>query len=517
MKLPYWLLKLLPMWDYICPRCRREVAKNSYKCPYCGEQFGVPVSVPPSVLKDKEALEDYVHKYIFPKVSQAQREYLAQFFTVLFNDGFESGNFSAWTGSRLVTVDSALAHHGTYSAKAAGAPGVSYYCYKDITAINEGYHRIYFYFSGYTPPYNGCFIEIPRMFANDETNLVGFSIYNNIGTLEWRLSARLDNATYTYNSSTSPPIQLDTWYCIEVYWKRSSGANDGEAKLYINGTLYITLSGLDNDSLAANRIYEWYYQDNGWGYVIPARIDCVVVADTYIGTEATAVTVTVTDGVSLSDAVLRNKMLTVSDSVGLADATLKNWTPIVTDTVSILESVLRNKAFSVLDSVGLADAIYRGKQFAVTDAVTLTDVIDVIKGLLLKTVMDSVGLSDAVLRDKAFSVADSIGLSDTILRGKVLAVLDQLRLADFVQAHKQLLVADEVLLADLARAVLKLVLVGEAVSLADNVVVVGGRLVWRLRIVGESFEALRVEGESFYPLNVRGEDLELLRVEGEDL
>ena len=207
----------------------------------------------------------------------------------------------------------------------------------------------------------------------------------------------------------------------------------------------------------------------------------------------------VSDSVSLLDSLLCNKALAVSDNVGLAEVPLKGWTPTVTDAVSLLDAVLRSKAFSILDSVGLADAIYRGKQFAVSDAVALSDFVDVLQRVILKTVLDSVLLSDAVFRDKLVAVADQLGL------------------ADFILAHKQLLVADEVLLADLARAVLKLLFVGDAVSLMENVVVVGGRLVWRLRIVGEAFQPLRVEGESFYPLKVKGEDLEMLKIEGEDL
>ena len=39
----------------------------------------------------------------------------------------------------------------------------------------------------------------------------------------------------------------------------------------------------------------------------------------------------VTDSLSLSDAVLRDKILTVSDSVGLADVPLKDWTPQITE------------------------------------------------------------------------------------------------------------------------------------------------------------------------------------------
>jgi predicted amidophosphoribosyltransferase len=81
MGIPHWLLRLFPMWDYICPRCKKKVQKKSHNCPHCQERYSTPVRVPPKLCKDKKALENYVHKHVFPKVSYAQRNYLTQFFT----------------------------------------------------------------------------------------------------------------------------------------------------------------------------------------------------------------------------------------------------------------------------------------------------------------------------------------------------------------------------------------------------------------------------------------------------
>lgn len=94
LKIPLLVAKLLPMFDYICPRCRLDVHKKSKYCVHCGEKFGQPLKVPPKILKDARKLEDYVHKVIFPKISDFQRVYLKQYFTEFFNSGFEeSGEF----------------------------------------------------------------------------------------------------------------------------------------------------------------------------------------------------------------------------------------------------------------------------------------------------------------------------------------------------------------------------------------------------------------------------------------
>jgi len=151
MKVPYWLLRLLPMWEYICPACRKEVKKNSHRCPHCGERFPLAIRVPPSFLKNPKKLEAHVHKYIFPKVSPFHRAYLTQFFTEIFSDGFESGDFSAWTGTakssgETCEVESADPHHGTYNAKFYSDGGWNQYayCYKDITGQTIIYARTYF-------------------------------------------------------------------------------------------------------------------------------------------------------------------------------------------------------------------------------------------------------------------------------------------------------------------------------------------------------------------------------------
>src|SRR3989337_3644689 len=121
MNIPYWLLPMLPMWEYICPKCRKGVKQSAHQCTHCSEKFPLAIRVPPSFLKDPKKLEAYVHKHIFPRVSEFERNYLTKFFTEYFNNGFEEGDFSAWTsvndsGGRL-SVQGTTVHHGSYAMK----------------------------------------------------------------------------------------------------------------------------------------------------------------------------------------------------------------------------------------------------------------------------------------------------------------------------------------------------------------------------------------------------------------
>lgn len=234
MRLPYWLLKLLPMWDYICPRCRREVKPNSYKCPYCGECFPFPLKVPPKCLKNSETLEAYVHKHVFPLVSASQRKYLAQFFTTLFSDGFESGDFSAWTGTnvgsgQLLEVQSSVVHHGSYAMHAkVTTDSRNAYCYKSFT-------------SSANPIFARAYVRFPVF----PSKFFRFLVFKNAsGSTVWALAINPSGGSYYVNieryfpgyytaSLTSFTPSVDTWYCFEVeFYKAASG---GYYKVYVDG------------------------------------------------------------------------------------------------------------------------------------------------------------------------------------------------------------------------------------------------------------------------------------------
>lgn len=282
MRLPYWLLRLLPMWDYICPRCRRKVSRKTRKCPYCGENYGAPLRVPPRCLKDKKALEDYVHEHIFPKVSASQREYLARFFTEFFSDGFESGDFSAWTSvGGSPTVTSGDAYEGTYKAvfDAAGE-----YCRKTFTGGRTRNARIYIKFQSFPSSSTnwGAIIEL----YGQSTTLAHVDIYNDDGDAKWRLWYRHAGVSHTAISTQQTP-SLNTWYCVELQVTASTadGQLDGEYHVWVNGNELtdVTQTNCDTDRTSVDNIFcgsRLYSGSSGSFW-----IDCVVVADTYIGLE----------------------------------------------------------------------------------------------------------------------------------------------------------------------------------------------------------------------------------------
>src|SRR5262249_30289852 len=61
--------------------------------------------------------------------------------SVVFSDGFESGNLAAWTGSTGMTVQPDVVFAGTYAARATSTTGTSAYAYKALqTPLTDLYY-----------------------------------------------------------------------------------------------------------------------------------------------------------------------------------------------------------------------------------------------------------------------------------------------------------------------------------------------------------------------------------------
>jgi len=248
-----WLLRKLPNYTYICPECKRGTYEKLGACPHCGYAYQIPhekLRVPPELYKNteegKKELHDYVHKYIFPQLTAIERLYLIQYFTILFSDGFESGDFTAWdstssaAGTLAVTQD--VPHHGDDVAKftsdgigwgghgrvhktIAGDEDVIYAKYHvRFDTLITGDDREYIFIDLDSPET----IEIARAKLRREAGPVYF----------WR--ATCDGIDY--DSANFVPT-VDTWYCVELAIEVDNVA--GWVKLYVDTVLKINQAGID--------------------------------------------------------------------------------------------------------------------------------------------------------------------------------------------------------------------------------------------------------------------------------
>ena len=376
MKLPAFLFRLLPLWSYICPRCKREVKRNSHKCPYCGERYRKPLKVPPHFLKNKKALERYVHEKIFPRISAWQREYLAQFFTTIFEDDFESGDFSAWSGTFVDAGSSAEVgtdhvHHGSYAAKFSVEAWDSACCYKSVSGYNTLHIRLYVYWTSLPPSgYKIQFAHIGQYGASAPTV---------------RLELKNDNGQYKFGYYRSVPggydnlgditISTNEWHCFEL--KVVKDSSNGEYKAWYDGDEIVSETGLDTSSANLNYVSVGLW-GQGWA-VSDIWIDCVVVADTYIGEEGEVTEVQVLDSAagteaisrpyrffSLTDAAFGQEVMLKIRNLSLLDAAigleiLRKARDIgtITDTAQGLEQILKQRLIKLLDQAAGSETIAR--------------------------------------------------------------------------------------------------------------------------------------------------------------
>ncbi len=319
MHIPVWLRRYLPMWTHICPKCRREVKQNSHECPHCGEKYPLTLKVPFSGLQDKARLELYVHEHIFPRISAFERNYLTQFFTVLFSDTFASGNFTGggWsTSGTCSVVSSPVNTQDSYSAKINPSSGNAY-IYKTLAASHATlYWRAYVNFAN-LPSTNGAFETIMFIYDDSWSYEVYLQVnYSTAAGLYFSLNGN------TYNVSLSTGI----WYCCEISYNEASGTG-GTAAFWFNGTQVITTTGL---TLTANA--QIIGLQVGAGYT--AYFDDAIAADAPNGVRV--ITFSASDAGSGSDSVsvASGSAMTVNDS-GLGSDVVQSLT-------GIAETVLDN-------------------------------------------------------------------------------------------------------------------------------------------------------------------------------
>jgi hypothetical protein len=214
----------------------------------------------------------------------------------IFEDGFESGDFSEWDyASGTPEVTSGEAYQGTYKAVLDDAEYVQARFILD--PLNHAFMRAYVMFK-----------EFPA--AGEETTVLGLyklssGIYmaearvkNVAGTVKWALRYHDNGTNYVVTSELEKP-ELDTWYCVEVEGKANT-TTDAESRIYIDGNELTDVSqtGKNNDSQidsgyiwANTAVTRWY--------------DDVVIDTTYIGPNLPPTTTTgVATSVTITGATL---------------------------------------------------------------------------------------------------------------------------------------------------------------------------------------------------------------------
>jgi len=209
----------------------------------------------------------------------------------VFEDGFESAGFSAWSGTtttsgETATVTGTQPHHGVYSASftSNGGGGTeNAYCYLTVD-MDEVYVRGYFYLESGLPLVDeGDRFYLLRL-AGTSQNLVYAGIRRDGGVDKWMVYARngANWMDWTYNDTVLP--ETGRWICVELHWKLDSAA--GLVELYVDGSKIIEVTGIDTDNYGnAVRVEFGLIYASGVQNSLTVYGDCAVVSQTYVGPE----------------------------------------------------------------------------------------------------------------------------------------------------------------------------------------------------------------------------------------
>jgi len=206
----------------------------------------------------------------------------------IFSDGFESGDFSAWTGtsiptgSTVETVTSPV-HQGSYAAHIVRPLDLDVHpnIYKDFSTVSTAYARFYVRF-GSLPSSNGA-IYYPAYFGMSEypTYVTEISAYNNDGTVYWRIGMPDDDANW-YFSVSSSTVSVDTWYCVEI--KKVGASSVGESRLYVDGVEVASVTGKNTGTKGQCNELSFWADSSGAGLPqIDTYFDSVIIDSSYIG------------------------------------------------------------------------------------------------------------------------------------------------------------------------------------------------------------------------------------------
>jgi len=264
--------------------------------------------------------------YEWDKTNLKCNVYLETSFDVdpyIFEDGFESNDFSAWTGTGGVApnITSSVVHHGSYAENASGTGFDHSYVYKTFGA---SYSPIYVraYVRWVTNPGNDGAFDIISAIGDDAATRVSGGVKNDGGTMKWVLGYRNDtSASWETRLNATDTPQVNTWYCIEI----KAVVNDtvGEARLYVDGVEKAAVTGVDNGHNEINQIRAGEYRLSANPLVVYIiYVDCVVADTSYIGLEASNTAPTIGE-FTCDSTVYANRYsfvnATIDDDDGVAD------------------------------------------------------------------------------------------------------------------------------------------------------------------------------------------------------
>lgn len=193
----------------------------------------------------------------------------------LFEDGFETNDFSKWTGTSksataALVTESVNPHHGTYNAKASvpTTANTFAYCHQTIASNPILYARAEIKFLTLALSNSGNRLEVLVLDYGDYEYAVRAVVRNNGGTLYWALDSTQAGVLITTYGTHTPVI--DSHYCVLI--KRD--VTNNTQQLWIDGVSEASATrAITNNSTRATTGINW---KTGTDINVVA-VDCVIV------------------------------------------------------------------------------------------------------------------------------------------------------------------------------------------------------------------------------------------------
>jgi phospholipase C len=187
--------------------------------------------------------------------------------TVLFSDGFESGNLSAWTASHGIAVQQQIVHAGTWAARATSTGAGETSAYRTLSSpVSDLYALTWFRVVSASTP-----VKVLRVRTAAGDGLASAGV-NAEGRLEMT-----DSVTKT-SIGSSVAVSANTWHSLELH--ASVAGASSRIDVWFDGAAVPTLSR--QDPLGAAPIGRVEIGDSGAHRTYDIAFDDVAAATSYV-------------------------------------------------------------------------------------------------------------------------------------------------------------------------------------------------------------------------------------------
>ena len=175
---------------------------------------------------------------------------------LIFADGLESGNLSAWTSNSNdggdLSVSASAALVGTNGLQAVIDDNNAIYLTDDTPNAEPRYRARFYFDPNSISMASGDNHFILRGYSGTSTLMLRLQFRFSKGAYQVRAALRDDSSTWTNSAWLTIS---DTAHFIELDWRAASaGANNGGLTLWIDDVERANLSGIDNDTRRVDRI-----------------------------------------------------------------------------------------------------------------------------------------------------------------------------------------------------------------------------------------------------------------------